>query len=179
MNWTWVYLMKYSTFLLVWMWRCAKSLSNLTRMCFWREIVGDYDYNTSSCKCTRIWNPCIRVTERIMTLGIFARDDSDNVPPLSKMYFLSCMLQGDRIDPRSFLARQLYSAATSTKGPIVIRGIIISITRFLGIEPNPNDRVRGSERLDKAAFELMRFCQVEAGRLCWIYPGVGLCLFPT
>ena len=28
---------------------------------FWFYIVGNYDYNTSSCKCTHIRNLCIRV----------------------------------------------------------------------------------------------------------------------
>ena len=93
-----------------------------------------------------------------MASGIFARDDSVNIPRLSKLYFLSCMHQGERLDLGSFLSRQLYSAATSTKGRIVIGEIITSITRFLGMEPNLDDRVSGSERLDKAAFELMGFC---------------------
>ena len=53
-----------------------------------------------------------------MATGLFARDDSVNVPQLSKLYFLSCMLEGERLDLGSFLARQLYSAATSTKGRI-------------------------------------------------------------
>jgi len=75
------------------------------------------------------------------------------------------------------LARQLYSAAVITKGRTVICGIIITITRFLGVKPNPDDRVSGSERLDRAAFELMNFCKVEAGRLCWIYPDDRLLLF--
>ena len=65
-----------------------------------------------------------------MALGIFARDDSVSDPRLSEMYFLSCMLEGERIDPGSFLAHQLYSAATSTKGRIVTGGIITSIARF-------------------------------------------------
>ena len=73
------------------------------------------------------------------------------------------MLEGERIDPGSFLARQLYSAPTRTKG------IITSIARFLGIEANPDDRVRGPEWLDKVAFELMGFGQVKAGRVCCIY----------
>jgi len=67
------------------------------------------------------------------------------------------MLKGEHLDAGSFFARKLYNAATSTKGRIVVGGIITSITRFLGIEPNPNDRVSGCERLDKAAFELMAF----------------------
>jgi len=106
-----------------------------------------------------------------MALGIFVRGDNVNVPRLYEMYFLSCMLEGEHIDLGSFLAHQLYSVAISTNGGIVIRGIIISIARFLGIEPNPNHRVRASELLDKATFELMDFCHVEAGRLCWIDPG--------
>jgi len=76
------------------------------------------------------------------------------------------MLDGDQLDSGSFLARQLHSAAVSTIGRIVIGGIITTIARFLGVEPNPEDRVSGSERLDQAAFEIMNFYKVEAGRLC-------------
>jgi len=100
---------------------------------FWLEITGTYNYNTSSCKCTQIRNSCIRVAQRIMASGIFARDGSVNVPRLSELYFLSCMLQGEHLDPGSFLTRQLYSAATSTKGRIIVGRIITSIARFLGI----------------------------------------------
>jgi len=142
---------------------------------FWFEIAGNYNYNTSSCKCTQIRNPCIRVAQRLMSSGIFARDDSVNVPRLSELYFLSCMFHGERLDPGSFLAHQLYSAATGTKGRIVVGGIITSIARFLGIEPNPDDRVSGSKRLNKAAFELMGICKVEVGRLCT--REVGFCHF--
>jgi len=85
---------------------------------FWLEITGTSNCNTTSCKCTQIRNPCIRVAQRIMASGIFARDDSVNVPRLFELYFLSSMLQGERLDRGSFLARQLYSAATSTKGRI-------------------------------------------------------------
>jgi len=80
------------------------------------------------------------------------------------------MLNGVQLDPDSFSARQLYSVAVSTKGRIVIGGIVTTIARFLGIEPNPEDRVSGFELLDQAAFEIMNFYKVEAGRLCWIYP---------
>jgi len=65
----------------------------------------------------------------------------------------------------------LYSADVTTKGRIVIGDIVTIITRFLGIEPNPEDRVFGSERLDQAAFEIMNFYRVETRRLCWFYPG--------
>ena len=141
--------------------------------------MGNSNYNTSSCKCTQIRNPRLQVAQRILATRLFVRDDSVNVPRVSKLYFLSCMVHGERLDPGSFLARQLYSAATSTKGRIVIGGIIISIARFLGIEPNPDDRVSGFERLDKVAFALMGFCRVEAGRLCWIYPGGQLMPLPN
>ena len=66
----------------------------------------NYDYTTSSYKYTHIRNPFIRVVQHIMALGIFARDDSVNVPRLSEMYFLSCMLEGERLNPGPFLARQ-------------------------------------------------------------------------
>jgi len=54
---------------------------------FWFELAGNYNYHTSSCKCTQIRNPCIRVAQRLMASGIFARDDSVNVPRLSELYF--------------------------------------------------------------------------------------------
>jgi len=47
---------------------------------FWFEIAGNYNYNTSSCKCTQIRNLCIRVAQHIMALGIFAKDGSVNIP---------------------------------------------------------------------------------------------------
>ena len=59
-----------------------------------------------------------------------------NVPQLSKLYFLSCMMDDACVDPRAFLARQLFSASTNTKGRIVIGGIITSIARFLNVKSN-------------------------------------------
>jgi len=49
---------------------------------------------------------------------------------------------------------------------IVIGRIVTTIARFLGVEPNPKDRVSRSEWLDHATFEIMNFCKVEAGCLC-------------
>jgi len=51
-------------------------------------------------------------------------------------------------------------------------GVVISaIARFLGVEPNPEDQVFGSEQLDQVTFEQMNFYNVEAGCLCCIYLG--------
>ena len=66
------------------------------------------------------------------------------------------------------MVRQLYSATISTKGRIVIGGITTTIARFLGVEPNLDNRVSRSEQLDQAAFEIMNLFKVEAGCLCWI-----------
>jgi len=76
------------------------------------------------------------------------------------------MQDGDQLDPSSFLSRQLHSSAISTKGRIVIGGIITTIARFLKVEPNPEDRIFGSEQLVQATFEVMNFCKVKAGHLC-------------
>ena len=99
-----------------------------------------------------ITNPCIRVAQRLLACSLFARNDSLNVLRLSELYFLSYMLDGVPLDRASFLTRQLHSAAISTKGRIVIDKIVTTIAIFLGIEPNPEDRVFGSERLDQVAF---------------------------
>ena len=50
---------------------------------FWLETAGNYNYNTSSCKCTQIKKPCIQIAQHIMASGIFVRNDSVNVPQLS------------------------------------------------------------------------------------------------
>ena len=61
------------------------------------------------------------------------------------------MLDTVQTDPEAFLARQLYSVAVSTKCKIVIGAVITTIARILGAEPNPHDRIFGSEQLDQAA----------------------------
>jgi len=93
--------------------------------------------------------------------SLFARD-SLNVPRLSELYFFPYMLDGVPLDPGSFLARQLHSAAVTTKGRIVIGRIITSIARLLGVESSPEDRVFVSERLDQPTFEITNFYKVEA-----------------
>jgi len=72
-----------------------------------------------------------------------------NIPRLFELYFLSCIFDGVQTNPKAFLARQLCSDGVSTKGRIVIGGIISTIARFLGIEPNPEDRVLDSSSLIK------------------------------
>jgi len=54
---------------------------------------------------------------------------------------------------------------------------VTTIARLLGVEPDLEDRVFRSERLDQAAFEIMNFFKIEADRLCWIYPGDRLLPF--
>jgi len=81
----------------------------------------------------------------VFCLVPFAQDDSLNALRLPKLCFLSCMLNGVKLDPGSFLARQLHSATVSTKGRIVIGGIVTTIARFLEVEPNPEDSISGFE----------------------------------
>jgi len=96
-----------------------------------------------------------------------------NVPTLSELYVLSCLLNGVRISLRAFFARQLYTVASRTKGWIVIREFIRTIARFFNIIPEDDDRVPVYERLDKASFELNVFLIACVGFTL----GVGLCLY--
>jgi len=93
--------------------------------------------------------------------------------------FMCCIFYLIQLDQGSLLAGQLHSAPMGTKPMIVIGGIITTVARFQSVEPNPEDRVSRSERLDQATFEIMNFCKVEAGRLCWIYPGNRLLPLPN
>ena len=73
----------------------------------------------------------------------------------------------------------MYSVTVSTKSRIVIGGIITTIAKFLGVEPNPKDQVSRSEQLDQSAFEIISFCKVEASHLCWSYPRDWLMPLPN
>jgi len=64
------------------------------------------------------------------------------------------------------LVNQLYSVATSSTHRIVIEGLISPVATLIGVELNPDDRVVGLEWLNLAAFEEMKFCNVD-GRICW------------
>jgi len=61
---------------------------------FWNETSGDYPYDTRNSKDTVIRNLYIRVAQRLLTNGLFAREHSLNVSHLSDLYFLCSMLQG-------------------------------------------------------------------------------------
>jgi len=89
---------------------------------------------------------------------------------LFEVYFLYSMLNGGHIDSGSFLANHLYSAATSTSGRVVIRGIITPITMSIGFVPSSNNAAPGSKRLKVDTFEKMKFCKMEAIQVCWIFP---------
>ena len=71
---------------------------------FWYLINKNYQYNITNSKGTITRNPCIRVAQCLLECGLFPREDSLNVPCLSTLYFLHSILQGDRIDPRSFFS---------------------------------------------------------------------------
>ena len=87
---------------------------------FWYTLTGNYQYDVSRSKGT-----IIRVPQRVLTSGLFAREDNLNVPHLSELYFLHSTLEGTRIDPRSFCTNQLLSAVTSSAKRIVIGGLTI------------------------------------------------------
>ena len=78
------------------------------------------------------------------------------------------MLQGTPISPGSFFANQLLSAADNSTKMIVIGGLITPIARSIGIEPNPDYNVSGSEKMALRAFDQMKFCVMEEGRICCI-----------
>jgi len=86
---------------------------------FWYEISRYCQYDTSNSKGTVNRNPCICVAQRLFTCGLFGREDTLNVPHLSKLYFLFSMLEGDQIGPRSFFVNQLCRTITSSTQRII------------------------------------------------------------
>ena len=96
----------------------------------------------------------------LLACGLFAREDSLNVPRLLELYFLYRMLEGDRTGLGQFLVNQLYSATTIFAHRDVTMSLITPIARLFGVELNPDDRVTSSERLNLATFEQMKFCQL-------------------
>ena len=58
-----------------------------------------------------------------------------NIPILSKLYVLSCMLNGVDMDPRVFFAYQLCSAANGTKGRLLLKGLLQPLLDFSILYP--------------------------------------------
>ena len=52
------------------------------------ELFKDHRYDTSHSKGMVIQNPYIRVAQWPLACGLFAREDTLNVPHLSELYFL-------------------------------------------------------------------------------------------
>jgi len=90
--------------------------------------------------------------------------------------FLYSMLEGGRIDPGLFLVNQFYIATTSSTQRIVIGGLITPIARLVGVKSSTDDRVAGSERLNLAAFEQMKFARLTVDVFVGFILGTGLCL---
>ena len=72
---------------------------------FWHELSEDHRYDISNSKGTIIRYPGIRLAQRLLACGLFAREDSLNVPRLSELYLLYTLLQGDRLDSVSYLLK--------------------------------------------------------------------------
>jgi len=53
------------------------------------------------------------------------------------------------------------------------------IAKLLRLEPNPDNGVTNSERLNLAAFEQIKFCKVDGWCICWIYPDNRLMPLPN
>jgi len=62
---------------------------------FWYTFIGSYQYDAGHSKDTIIWNLYIRVAQGVLACGLFAWEDSLNVPHLSELYFLHSMLERD------------------------------------------------------------------------------------
>ena len=95
--------------------------------------------------------------------------------------YISCIVcwKGHELILVHFFANQLLSVAASFAKRIIIGGLITPIVRLVGIEPNLDNRVLGYERLTLTAFEQMKFCIVDGGRTCQIYPGNRLMPLPN
>jgi len=72
-----------------------------------------------------------------------------------------------------------HSWSITSAHTIVIKGFITLIARLVGAEPNPNDIIACSERLNLVAFKQMKFSKVDSGRICWIYLGNQLMHLPN
>jgi len=138
---------------------------------FWYTITGNYQYDDSYSKGTITRNSCIQVGQCVLACGLFAREDGLTIPHLSELYFLYSILQGTLMDHGSFFSNQLLIAATSSTKRMVSRGLMTPIGRSVGTQHNPDDRVSRPESLALATFKQMKFCTMEGGRMCWIYPG--------
>ena len=101
---------------------------------FWNLITGNYQYGTGTLKEQLLKIPISEWPN--VYLHVVAREDSLNVPHLSKLCFLYNMSEGNCIGPGSFFINQLHSVATSFANKIVIGALITPIARSIGVEHN-------------------------------------------
>jgi len=72
-------------------------LRQFNRNTFWYTLIGNYQYDAGHSKGTIIGNPCIEVAQRVLARGLFAQENSLNMPRPSELYFLHSMLEGTQI----------------------------------------------------------------------------------
>ena len=57
--------------------------------------------------------------------------------------------------------------------------LLLPIAVLVGVQPNPDDRVVGLEKLNSAAFEQMKFYKLDSRHIYWIYHGNRLMPSPN
>ena len=104
-----------------------------------------------------------------------------NVPRLSGLYLLSCMLDGARMDPRAFFTHQLQlcSVAASTKGRIVVGGFVTTIAHLLMLYLMIMIEYLGLSVLIKSLLSSLVFVRLRLVGCVGYALGVSLCLFLT
>jgi len=141
---------------------------------FWSNISDQYpnQYRPSTSKATHIQNPCFRYAQRILSSGLFGRDDSANVARESELYFLSSMYHAHLVDVGAHMARHFHAVANRTSGGIAIGGLLTPLAMAFGFDPaqHEHDRVTGPERLDFHALEMMHMCRHVGETYMWHYP---------
>uniref|UniRef100_A0A803L4U2 Arabidopsis retrotransposon Orf1 C-terminal domain-containing protein n=1 Tax=Chenopodium quinoa TaxID=63459 RepID=A0A803L4U2_CHEQI len=124
----------------------------------WGMLTGKNKYDSSASPSALVRHPALRYVLRVLANTIFGREDNN------KLY-------AKPIDVGAFLIRQMKSIANkqTTKGAIVVGGLITPIALYLGHKENlvQDGLIEGSDSIDIAACSSMGWLHKREGTTLW------------
>lgn len=101
---------------------------------FWMEITSETRFSPNNARASSISNLCIQYVHRILANTIFGKGDRDGMVHQTELLILWSMLYDFRINISFYIVKQFTKVACTTRGAIVLGGLITLIVLTLDID---------------------------------------------
>lgn len=100
---------------------------------FWASLIEDFPPNYERINYTIIYNPTIRYFQMVLAHTLFRR--CENMEPFTKekLFIIFSVFQSRLINSATFLLSSLYKISNSTRGFILVGGVVTHIALALGL----------------------------------------------